>query len=237
MGNIIKFFKLNRLPITTSPNAIYFIKTLQNKFKLYVSDNTGNLLDLDSSVGSTQTIFDIYDAFPPKPPGINDYVIPYVIGSTALTTLALTFNRIYWIPFVVKNPVNITEIAINITTASAGNHQIGIYNANNLLQPNQLIFSTTFNAGIIGIKAYVFTTPLKLQKGIYWFAWWAGSAATVRAVPVASCKSFGSPSLGAGNITGWYTSSTTGLPSIAPTSGYVNYTSNLPAIGVKYNRA
>lgn len=233
MSNIIKFFKLNGLPITISPNAIYFIKTLQNKFKLYVSDNSGNLLDLDSN----QTIFDVYDAFPPKPPGINDYIIPYVIGSTALTTLTLTSNRIYWIPFVVKNPANITEIAINVTTASTGFHHIGIYNVNNLLQPNQLIFSTTFNAGTTGIKVYVFTTPLNLQRGIYWFAWWAGSRATVRAVPVASCKSFGSPSLGTINITGWYTSSTTGLPQIAPTTGYTNYTSNLPAIGVKYSFA
>ncbi|MEM4958603.1 MAG: hypothetical protein QXX12_01865 [Nanopusillaceae archaeon] len=238
MSNVIRFFKLNRLPTTTTPNAIYFIKTLLNKFKLYVSDNNGNLLELDNSIlNSNQPIFDVYSGFPPKPPGINDYVIPYVIGSTSLTSLTLTTNRIYWIPFVVKNPVNITEIAINITTASGGNHEIGIYNTNNLLEPNELIFSTTFNVGISGIRNYIFPIPLFLQTGIYWFAWLTRSNPTVRAVPVASCKSYGSPSLGTGNITGWLTTASGSLPSRAPTTGYMNYTSTLPAIGVRYNFA
>lgn len=238
MSNIIRFFKLNSLPGTIIPNAIYFIKTLSNKFKLYVSDNNGNLLELDS-LNSNQPIFDVYDGFPPKPPGINEYVVPYAIGSCPLSSsVTLPANRIYWIPFVVKNPVNITEIAIFVVTGSSGYHDIGIYNANNLFQPNELIFSTTFFTGDELRRSYVLTTPLNLQKGIYWFAWLTRSTPTVRSVPVTCCKSFGS-SLVNDSITGWFTSSSslTGLPNIAPITGYINYTAALPAIGVKYSFA
>jgi len=173
-------------------------------------------------------------SFTPRPPGITEYQVPYAVGSTAATTLALTANRIYWIPFAVPRKVSITQLAINVTTASAGTHYIGIYASNYYWQPTGTpLVRASFNTGSTGVKTA--NISLILQPDVYWFAWVAGSGATVRAVALAACASLGLSNLGTANTTYYYTSGST-LPDPAPTSGYTAATgSAVPAIGVVFS--
>jgi len=174
--------------------------------------------------------------FTPRPSGITEYQVPYAVDATAATTLALTSGRTYWIPFVVFWKVNVTQIAANVTTKSTGNHYIGIYTSDYYWQPaGSPLASISFNASTTGVKTG--SVSLTLQPDVYWFAWVAGSAATVRAIALAACPSLGLGNLGTANTTYYYTSSSS-LPDPAPASGYTAATgSALPAIGVQFSYA
>jgi hypothetical protein len=175
-------------------------------------------------------------SFQPRPPGITDYHVPYALNATAGTTLTLTSGRTYWIPFVVPRKLSITQLAINVTTASSGTHYVGIYASNYSWQPTGApLISSSFDASSTGVKTS--SVSLNLQVGVYWFAWAAGSGATVRAIALAASPSLALPSLGTANTTYYYTSGST-LPNPAPTSGYTSVTgSALPAIGVQFSYA
>jgi hypothetical protein len=148
--------------------------------------------------------------------------------------LALTASRIYWIPFVVPRKVNITQLAINVTTASAGTHYVGIYTSDYYWQPTgSPLVSVSFDTDSTGIKTG--SVNVNLSVGVYWFAWAAGSAATVTAIALAACASLGLGNMGTANTTYYYTSGST-LPDPAPTSGYtVGTGSAVPAIGVLFS--
>jgi hypothetical protein len=173
-------------------------------------------------------------SFTPRPPGITEYQVPYAVNATAATTLALTASRVYWIPFVVPRKAGITQLAINVTTASAGTHYVGIYAADYYWQPTgSPLVSISFDAGSTGVKTG--SVDITLQPGVYWFAWAAGSAATVTAIALGACASLGLGSLGTANTTYYYTSGST-LPNPAPTSGFTVATgSAVPAIGVTFS--
>ena len=173
-------------------------------------------------------------SFTPRPPGVTEYQVPYAVDATAAATLALTASRVYWIPFVVPRKVNITQLAINVTTASAGTHYVGIYASDYYWQPTgSPLVSASFDASATGVKTA--SVSLILQPNVYWFAWAAGSAATVRAIALAACPSLGLGNLGTAHTTYYYTSGST-LPNPAPTSGYSVATgSAVPAIGVTFS--
>jgi hypothetical protein len=175
----------------------------------------------------------VIQSFAPKPPGINDYIVPYAKAGTAATTLALTASRIYWIPFIVWSSVSITGIAINVTTAATGTVYVGIYNSNSRYQPYSLLTSTSFNSGTTGLKSA--TLSLTLLPNVYWMALVSTAAPTIRAVALAASFSLALPTLGTANTTCWYTSGTS-LPSTAPTSGYTALNgSAVPAVGLLYS--
>jgi hypothetical protein len=173
-------------------------------------------------------------SFKPRPPGITEYQVPYAVNATAATTLSLTSGRVYWIPFVVPRKLNITQLAINVTTASAGTHYVGIYASDTYWQPTSSpLVSVSFDAGSTGVKTA--SVDVTLSVGVYWFAWAAGSAATVTAVALGACASLGLGNLGTANTTYYYTSGST-LPDPAPSSGYtVGTGSAVPAIGVVFS--
>ena len=183
----------------------------------------------------SSSIQTIYSGFPPKPPGYNDYVVPYAVAGTGPTTLTLTASRTYWIPISVNVPTRITQVAINVTTASAGTHYVGIYDANAQYQPYQRIIQWSFDTSSTGVKTSTTGLPLTLQPGVYWIAWAAGSGATVRAIALAASRSLALPGLGTANLNYWYTSGST-LPDPAPTSGYTGVTGGaVPAVGFYYD--
>jgi len=218
------------IPQTATTNSLVTtnIKVSQNPNADYVltSDTDGN--------GTWKAIYDLV-SFPPKPPGINDYVVPYIVNGVALTILTLTSGRTYWIPLMVNKKVQLTEIAINVTTASAGTHYVGIYASNDNLEPTgSVLVSASFDTGSTGVKTSA--TNYTLQKGIYWIAWVAGSGATVRAVATGGAYPLSVANLGTVVTTSYYTSGST-LPSPAPTTGYSSLTGSVPAVGMKYNFA
>jgi hypothetical protein len=188
-------------------------------------------LSLDSSVKSVEPF--VIQSFAPKPPGINDYIVPYASNGTAATTLALTANRIYWIPFIVWSAVSITGIAINVTTAASGTVYVGIYSSTTTYAPNTLITSFSFSSSTTGVKSA--TVSLTLQPGVYWMALVSTATPTIRAIAIGSAFSLALPSLGTANTTCWYTSGTS-LPATAPTSGYTALNgSAVPAVGLRYS--
>jgi hypothetical protein len=210
---------------TTLQTGEFALATDTNE--LFIQGNS-NLIVLNRSLPT-------YPSFKPRPPGINDYVVPYAVNATAGTTLALTSSRTYWIPFTASRSMSIATMAINVTTASSGTHYIGIYATNNTWQPtgNPLI-NTSFSTGATGVVTYN-ANNLALGIGAYWLAWAAGSAATVRAIALAACPPLALPSLGTASTTYYYTSGNT-LPSPAPTSGFSSATgSALPAVGFLFS--
>jgi hypothetical protein len=173
-------------------------------------------------------------SFTPRPPNITEYQVPYAVNATSATTLALTASRVYWIPFTVPRKVNITQLAINVTTASAGTHYVGIYASDYYWQPTGApLVSVSFDTSSTGVKTA--NVSVTLSVGVYWFAWAAGSAATVTAIALAGCASLGLGNVGTANTTYYYTSGSS-LPNPAPSSGYtVGTASAVPAIGVVFS--
>lgn len=232
--SILKLHKvIANLPSTLEPNSIYAVRTGAG-FDLYITDTTGNVAHKVNTGATFIPNPSPLSGFPPKPPGYNDYVVPYALSGTAATTLALTSGRTYWIPIFVDRNVQINQVAINVTTASAGTHQVGIYSSNERGEPTNRLIMWSFDAGTTGVKTSTVGLPYTLQPNIYWIAWAAGSGATVRAVALASARSLALPALGTANLTCWFTTGTT-LPATAPTSGYSALTgSALPAVGFHY---
>ncbi len=170
----------------------------------------------------------------PRVPGIAQPIVPYAVNATAATTLALTANRIYLMPFVVLREVVISQLSANVTTAAAGTHQIGIYDSNNNAQPRDRLALGNIDAGTTGVKTVTLSPTLTLRPGIYWAAYAASSAATVRAVALASLVPLGLPSLGTAWTTVYALTGST-LPTSAPGSGYTELTGSVaPAVGVLY---
>lgn len=234
--SILRLHKvIANLPSTLQPNAIYAVRVGEG-FDLYISDATGSIAHKVNAGSPSIPFVPMYlSPFPPKPPGYNDYVVPYALAGTAATTLALTASRIYWIPFFVDKQVQITQVAINVTTASAGTYWIGIYASNSKGEPKPRLIQWSFDTGTTGVKTSTAGLPLTLQPGVYWIAWAAGSAATVHAIALASARALALPALGTANLTCWCTSGTT-LPDTAPTSGYTALTgSAIPAVGFYYS--
>jgi hypothetical protein len=210
--------------------------TLQTGELAFATDTNNIFIQGSSELIWINPAFPNFLSFTPRPPGITDYQVPYAVNATAGTTLTLTASRTYWIPFAVPRKVSITQLAINVTTAAAGTHYVGIYASDYYWQPTGApLVSASFAAGTTGLKTA--TVSLTLQSGVYWFAWSAGSAATVRAIALAACATLGLGNLGTANTTYYYTSGNT-LPNPAPTTGYTSATgSALPAIGVQFSYA
>lgn len=119
---------------------------------------------------------------------------PRIVGDaagTALTTLALTAARQYFVPFVVPRKVSLTGLRISVTTAATGSAAVGIY-GNTLVSgddaPGRLLASATgISTGTTGDKNGALSITL-LPGTIYWASLIASAAATVRALAVASAQ-------------------------------------------------
>jgi len=109
------------------------------------------------------------------------------IGATALTTLALTANRLYAAPFFVPCVQSFDRIAINVTTAGAAGTlaRIGIYYDNGATAPGEL----TLDSGDIAVNATgvkQVNISISLSMRLIWLAIVASAAVTIRALAVGS---------------------------------------------------
>jgi hypothetical protein len=174
----LRFSKVvSSLPVALDPDTLYLVRVGAG-FDLYVSDATGSIA---YKVNAPAQI-----AYPKRS------ATPKIVGDvagTALTTLALTASRQYFIPLVVPRDVTLTGLRISVTTAATGTASIGIY-GNTVVggndAPGALLASVTgLNTGtagdITGSLSYT------LQAGtLYWASLIASAAATIRALAVAS---------------------------------------------------
>ncbi len=191
------------------------------------NDGGGNLSWSSSGGGFSYSVWHILN-----PINTNTWYVPYATNATAFTTLTLTANRIYYIPFVPQINVTITSLAVEVTTAATGTGQIGIYDTSNY-RPNSLLGSVNIDTGTTGVKSG--SVSINLQAGqLYWLALICGGTPTIRAVAVASVQSIMGIAAG---VTAWnthYNESGSGgtLPSTAGANG--NGTGVVPTIYIRY---
>lgn len=228
---VIRFKKvIANLPAQLEPDTVYAVRTGAG-FDLYISDATGSVAHaLNLSSQSSGGVWHVLNHV-----NTNTRYIPYANSSTALTTLGLTANRIYYIPFVPPIDITITSLAVEVTTASAGTGQIGIYNTANF-RPSKLIAGSVvnINTGTTGVKSD--TVNITLMAGnLYWLALINTSAATIRAVAVAGVQTLmGIATGGTAWNTHYFQAGSNGvLPATAGTLS--SGTGALPAIYVTYD--
>ncbi|MEJ5199913.1 MAG: hypothetical protein WHX53_13400 [Anaerolineae bacterium] len=177
----LRFSKVvSSLPGILDPDTLYLVRTGAG-FDLYVSDATGSIAYPVNAPAAPAQI-----AYPKRS------ATPKIVGDvngTALTTLALTASRQYFIPLVVPRNVTLTGLRILVTTAATGTASIGIY-GNTVVSgddaPGTLLASVTgLDTGTTGGKTG--TLNYTLQAGtLYWASMIASAAATIRALAVAS---------------------------------------------------
>jgi hypothetical protein len=134
----------------------------------------------------------------------------------ALTTGAVTANRLYAFPFICPKQITLDRIAINVTTLLAGNARLGIYNDSGNCYPGSLILDAgAVSTGTIGIKSL--TISQSLTAGLKWLVLVASAAVTLRSFAITGLKP----------ILGWDNT----LPAAVPGVGYyVSFTyAALPA--------
>lgn len=162
------------------------------------------------------------------------YTLPALANGTALTTLAITANRLYAIPFLLSGTHQFIRIGLYVGTLSAGNCRLGIYaNQDGDVYPGALVLDAgAVDVGSIGLKEIVISQ--ELGPGLYWLALVGNSTPTLRAIAVAGAM----PILGLDNAfntapgNGWYVAFTyAALPNPFPGGGTVN-TGSLPAVAL-----
>jgi hypothetical protein len=119
-------------------------------------------------------------------------VCPFAMTATATTTLAMTNNTSYWMPFAVNRNINISAISINVSTAAASTSEtVGIYNSNlTNLYPNTLLGSVTLDTTTTGLKTGTLSTAITLTPGMYWIALASNGAPTLTALAVEHASTF-----------------------------------------------
>jgi len=111
------------------------------------------------------------------------------IGATAKTTLLITANRLYAIPFFCTKTINIDRIAIHVSTAASGyNARLGIYVDDGTTNPataTLIIDAGEVTVGSTGKQELTISVTLKGGR-LYWLALVSGGAPTLGAVAVGS---------------------------------------------------
>jgi hypothetical protein len=154
------------------------------------------------------------------------------IGSSALGTLLLTVNRVYFIPVSFSRSTYLSSLGVSVTTGVAGTATIGIYDSvldGSADRPNQKLAEVT-GLSLAAIAEVTAASEYTLSQGtLYWLAIVGSSAATIRAATEAAMKAnFGLLAASASMITHTYFDGPGGLP--ATISSVSNQTGNAPAI-------
>jgi len=98
---------------------------------------------------------------------------------TQTGTQAVSANTLYGIPFFVPTPTTYTTIAIEVSTAVAGNCRLGIYNDSAGAPGSLVLDAGTVSTGTTGLKTIAISQLL--NPGWYWLAAVFDAAPTVRA--------------------------------------------------------
>jgi hypothetical protein len=156
-------------------------------------------------------------------------VCPFAMTSTGTTTLGMSNNTSYWIPFSVNRNISISAISIYVSiAASSTSETVGIYNSNlTNLYPNALLGSVTLDTTTMGLKTGTLSPAITLTPDMYWIALASNGAPTLIALTVGSLLPLAYSSTTA--VTHYRNTGTT-LPSTAPTTGYTAEISAFPLV-------
>ena len=164
------------------------------------------------------------------------------INCSALTTGAPTANVLRAFPLVApRRGGTIDRIAINVTTAVAGNAIVGIYDSldhPSKLYPGRLLEgSSSISTGSTGIKSLALSRSLT-GGALYWLVHVGSAAPTLRCCPVGAM----SPILGLGSALGTAPSvgisvahTFAALPAIFPIGGAYITAVPIPAIAARFS--
>jgi len=144
--------------------------------------------------------------------------ISQAVNGLALSTAASAANRFYAFPFIPAQTITINELAVEVTTLTAGSAHLGIY-ADSAGSPGaKIIGSTTaVDTGTTGAKAVAISNTTLTAGTIYWLVVWTSSAATFRSVAQGALAVIGLTSTLNAQYTSRLATSTFGaLPTNAP---------------------
>jgi hypothetical protein len=101
----------------------------------------------------------------------------------ANTTLTLTVNYLYAVPFFTPVPRTVTKMAIHVTTAVAGNARLGIYQDNGSIYPGSLVIDAgTVDTSTTGLKEITGLNISFSANTLYWIVLVANAAPTISAI-------------------------------------------------------
>lgn len=157
-----------------------------------------------------------------------------LVAAVAMTTGAPTANILRAMPLIVGK-VTLDGIAINVTTLTAGNARLGIYNDDGNVYPGSRILDAgAVDTGSAGVKAIGINQAL--QPGLYWLVIVSNAASTIRALSLTACM----PILGVDNTlsvtpgVGWSVAfNYAALPATFPSAAAAIVAIPIPAIFVR----
>lgn len=118
----------------------------------------------------------------PKAGGTTFYTLPGVpIHGTHTWTGGMASNEDHYFPLFVDTPIVVDQLAMEITTSSAGNGRMGLYRGDTDWQPvgGPLADSGDISTNSTGIKTYTPGTPIFLPRGPYLAVYCQSSTATM----------------------------------------------------------
>lgn len=107
------------------------------------------------------------------------YTIPGV-DHFDVTSMTLTANRLYYVPFLVMSKITLDRLATEVVAAAGTNHRVGIYLADGDWQPSgaPLVDSGNLSSAGVGVKTAAISVTL--NPGRYLFALVADGAVQLR---------------------------------------------------------
>jgi len=120
-------------------------------------------------------------------------------------TGALTANVLRTFPLIINKAVTFSALRVQASTGvAATNFRIGIYTSNASGYPDRLIPGSdtlSFDGNSTLVQVGTFSAPITLQPGLYWIAYNASGAPTLRSVVVAAIAPVlgFNPAMGANN--------------------------------------
>lgn len=128
-----------------------------------------------------------------RTPAASAYVSPILEAGTASSTISLTANRLYAVPFYAPSHCDLTGVGLVVTTLAAGTAYIGVaesVRAGAAYKPGRLLGQGSVDVGSTGVKTDTASYAPNLQAGhLYWMLLTCTSAATIRALASANLVS------------------------------------------------
>ncbi len=119
--------------------------------------------------------------------GISAYQVAGLANATALTAAAVSANTLYAVPFIAPAQGGaIDQLALNVTTLSAGNVRLGIYDnvsPANLCPGALIVDGGAVSTGTTGVKTFSVDVNLTAGK-LYWLACVFSATPSVRVIAV-----------------------------------------------------
>jgi len=170
--------RLRRRDTAGSPTALLAGEPAVNlaERRLWVGDGSASLLVADGGVLDALGVF-FMAPFLPSPSTNWRCLWPY---TGAGTTIAVTSGRCYFVPFIVLQPITVTDLGIEVSTAATGTAEVAIYAADGTSRRpgTRLAYVSGLSTGATGVVSGA--VSVTLQPGAYWAALRCSAGPTLR---------------------------------------------------------